>query len=69
MKLFQLKLVRDIFTSHIRYSKVALKRLFLLHFDKNCKKQSTNITKLSRMIWSRRALMGAYTLSVKKMSV
>ena len=37
MKLFKLKLVLDIFTSHVRYSKVALEQLFWLHFDKNCK--------------------------------
>ena len=37
MKLFKLKLVLDIFTSHVRYSKVALKQTFLLYFAKNYK--------------------------------
>ena len=37
MKLFKLKLVLDIFTSHVRYSKVTLEQLFLLYFEKNCK--------------------------------
>ena len=37
MKLFKLKLVLDIFASHVRYSKVALEQLFLSYFDKNCK--------------------------------
>ena len=37
MKLFNLKLVLDIFESHVRYSKVALEQLFVLYFDKKCK--------------------------------
>ena len=60
MKFFKLKSVLNIFCLIIRYSKVAFKQLFLLHFDKNCKiiNQYYNILKdaqasqsLHRRVW------------------
>ena len=59
MKFFKLTSVLDIFCLMIRYSKVAFKQLFLLHFDKNCKiiNQYYNIPRMYRL---RRAFIGAY---------
>ena len=37
MKLFKLELVLDIFTSHVRYSKVALEQLFYYILTKAAK--------------------------------